>query len=73
MEVSGISMGGPGFQEIQFWSSNKPLRLILGGSSFHSSGRISKESDDRGMQFAAGFLKDVDDSIFGSENGNLPN
>ena len=57
-------MGGPEFQEILFWTTNKPPKWILGGSTFHSSGRIHKESDDRGMQFAAEFLKAVEDSIF---------
>ena len=62
-------MGGPESQEILFRTSNKPAKLILGGSTVHSSGRISKGSDDRDMQFAAEFLKTVEDP---TENGNPP-
>ena len=62
-------MGGPESQEIQFRTTNKPAELISGGSAVHSSGRISKGSDDRDMQFAAEFLKTVEDP---TENGNPP-
>ena len=71
IKISGISMGGPEFQEILFWTTNKPPKWILGGSIFHSSGRIFKESDDRGMQFAAVSLKVGEDSIFFVPNWNL--
>ena len=56
-------------KKILFRTSNKPAKLILGGNTVHSSGRISKGSDDRDMQFAAEFLKTVEDP---TENGNPP-
>ena len=45
--------------------------MDFGLEHFHASGRIFKDSDDRGMQFAAETSQVGEDSTFWTRNWNL--